>query len=134
MERVDLTIPAQKFLSCVVRTKQIFGEAYIIDVLRGSKAKKVIENGANKLSVYGIGTEYSKEQWKRLALQFLQQELLNRDSQHGSLRLTQKGWTVLKGEERFWGFPVNPANNIAEESNIYQDLRKFSTRREFFYF
>ncbi len=35
MERVDLTIPAQKFLSCVVRTKQIFGEAHIISVLRG---------------------------------------------------------------------------------------------------
>ena len=46
MERVDLTIPAQKFLSCVFRTKQIFGEAYIIDVLRGSKAQKVIENGS----------------------------------------------------------------------------------------
>ena len=92
MERVDLTIPAQKFLSCVFRTKQIFGEAYIIDVLRGSKAQKVIENGADKLSVYGIGTEYSKEQWKRLALQFAQQELLNRNPQHGSLRLTQRGW------------------------------------------
>ena len=134
MERVDLTIPAQKFLSCVVRTNQIFGEAYIIDVLRGSKAQKVIENRADKLSVYGIGTEYSKEQWKRLALQFLQQVLLNRNPQHGSLRLTQRGWAVLKSEERFWGFPVNPANNIAEESNTYQDLRKFSTRSEFFYF
>ena len=40
MERVDLTVPAQKFLSCVLRTEQLFGEAYIIDVLRGSKQKK----------------------------------------------------------------------------------------------
>ena len=101
MERVDLTIPAQKFLSCVFRTKQIFGEAYIIDVLRGSKAQKVIKNGTDKLSVYGIGTEYSKEQWKRLALQFLQHGLLNRDPQHGSLRLTQQGWAVIRNEEQF---------------------------------
>ena len=141
MERVDLTIPAQKFLSCVVRTKQIFGEAYIIDVLRGSKAQKVIENGADKLSVYGIGTEYSKEQWKRLALQYVQQELLNRDPQHGSLRLTRKGWTVLRDKEQFWGFPVNTSNHIEEESSdtvpdepseysheLFEQLR--TTRRE----
>ena len=117
MEPVDLTIPAQKFLSCVFRTKQIFGEAYIIDVLRGSKAQKVIKNGTDKLSVYGIGTEYSKEQWKRLALQFLQHGLLNRDPQHGSLRLTQRGWTMLRDKEQFWGFPVNSSNHVNEESS-----------------
>ena len=141
MERVDLTIPAQKFLSCVFRTKQIFGEAYIIDVLSGSKAQKVIENGADKLSVYGIGAEYSKEQWKRLALQFVQQELLNRNPQHGSLRLTRKGWAVLRDKEQFWGFPVNSSNHIDEESSnttpkepseysheLFEQLR--TTRRE----
>ena len=116
MERVDLTIPAQKFLSSVFRTKQIFGEAYIIDVLRGSKAQKIIENGADKLSVYGIGAEYSKEQWKRLALQFLQQELLSRNPQHGSLCLTRRGWAVLRDKEQFWGFPVNSSNHIEGES------------------
>ena len=117
MERVDLTAPAQKFLSCVFRTKQIFGEAYIIDVLRGSKAQKVIKNGADKLSVYGIGTEHSKEQWRQLALQFLQHELLNRETQHGSLRLTRRGWALLRNEEQFWGIPVNLANHIPEESD-----------------
>ena len=128
-ERVDLTIPAQKFLSCVVRTKQIFGEAYIIDVLRGSKAQKVIENRADKLSVYDIGKDYSKEQWKRLALQFLQHGLVNRDPQHGSLRLTKKGWALLRDREQFCGFPVNsaelmteePSDATIEESNGYND-------------
>ena len=119
MERVDLTVPAQKFLSCAIRTDQIFGEAYIIDVLRGSKAQKLIKNGANQLSVYGIGKEYSKEQWKRLALQFLQHGLLNRNPQHGSLHLTQRGWAVIRSEEQLWGFPVNAANQIAEAPNTY---------------
>ena len=142
IERVDLTIPAQKFLSCVFRTKQIFGEAYIIDVLRGSKAQRVIENEADKLSVYGIGTEHSKEQWKRLALQFLPHELLNRDIQHGSLHLTRRGWAVLKSKEQFQGVPVNSVNHIEEpntddtppeESNeysyeLFEQLR--TTRRE----
>lgn len=141
MEQVDLTIPAQKFLSCVFRTKQIFGEAYIIDVLRGSKAQKVIKNGTDKLSVYGIGTEYSREQWKRLALQFLQHGLLNRDPQHGSLRLTQRGWAVIRNEEQFQGIPVDLAHHIVEEPSdtpskelneysheLFEQLR--TTRRE----
>ncbi len=118
-DRVDLTIPAQKFLSCVVRTRQIFGETYIIDVLRGSKAQKVIQNGADQLSVYGIGKEYSKEQWKRLALQFVQHGLLQRDSEHGSLRLTQMGWAVLRSNEQFQGVPVHSANQIAEDPSSY---------------
>lgn len=128
MEQVDLTIPAQKFLSCVFRTKQIFGEAYIIDVLRGSKAQKVIKNGTDKLSVYGIGTEYSKEQWKRLALQFLQHGLVNRDPQHGSLRLTQRGWAVIRNEEQFQGIPVDLVNHIAEEPSdtLSKELSEYS--------
>ena len=50
MERIDLTTPAQKFLSCVLRTEQTFGEAYIIDVLRGSQRKKILDNGHDRLS------------------------------------------------------------------------------------
>ncbi len=126
MERVDLTIPAQKFLSCVVRTNQIFGEAYIIDVLRGSKAQKVVKNGADKLSVYGIGTEYSREQWKRLALQFLQHGLLDRDPEHGSLRLTQRGWAVLRSKEQFQGVLANSVNHMAEEPNTYDKISEES--------
>ena len=40
--QVDLTIPAQKFLSCVVRTGEIFGINHIVDVLRGSRARRVL--------------------------------------------------------------------------------------------
>lgn len=142
MERIDLTIPAQKFLSCVVRTKQIFGEAYIISILRGSESKRVIDNGHNRLSVHGIGREYSVEQWRQLALQFLQHELLNRDPQHGSLRLTLKGWAVLRNKEQFQGVLVHSENHIekpdtddtpSEESNeysheLFEQLR--DTRKE----
>jgi ATP-dependent DNA helicase RecQ len=92
--------------------------------LRGSRAQRVIKNGANQLSVYSTGKEYSKEQWKRLVLQFLQQGLLNRDPQHGSLRLTKKGWAVLESKEQFQGIPVNSASQIAEAPNTYDATTK----------
>ncbi len=112
MERIDLTIPAQKFLSCILRTGQMFGEAHIIDVLRGSRRKKILDNGHDKLSTYEIGTDHSKAQWRHLSVQFLQYKLLERDNQHGSLRVTQKGWGVLNRGDQFWGFPVKSANRV----------------------
>ena len=125
--RVDLTTPAQKFLSCVLRTGELFGEAYIIDVLRASKRKKILENGHNKLSTYGIGMEYNQTQWRYLSHQFLQHPLLARDARHGSLRVTEKGWGVLTGDDPFWGLSVesdeieasNTSEPASEEPNAY---------------
>ena len=74
-EQIDLTIPAQKFLSCVARTGEIFGINHIVDVLRGSRTRRVLEFAHDKLSTYDIGKEYSAEQWKLLAGQFIRQLL-----------------------------------------------------------
>jgi ATP-dependent DNA helicase RecQ len=99
----DLTIAAQKFLSCVYRTGELFGMAHIIDVLRGSRAQKVVQKGHDRLSTYNIGTEFSKTEWQHLARQFIQQGLLMQDMEYGSLKLTETAWAVMKGEEQVWG-------------------------------
>ena len=137
MERIDLTTSAQKFLSCVLRTGQLFGEAYIIDVLQGSQRKKILDNRHDQLSTHGIGTDYSKTQWRYLSLQFLQHKLLERDVRHGSLRVTQKGWGVLNRGDQFWGLPVesdgteapNTPETASEELNEY-DLGLFERLRD----
>ena len=121
MDRVDLTIPARKFLLCVVKTKQFFGESHIIDILLGSKGKKVIKNGHHKLSTYGDGKEYSKEQWRHLAFQLLQHELVKRDSQHGSLRITGNGQTVLKRKVRFFGLLTGSVSHTDDELDSNDD-------------
>ncbi len=113
-EQVNLTVPAQKFLSGVYRTNQIFGEVYIIDVLRGSKQRKVLDNEHDQIKTHGKGKEYNKEQWRYLAHQFLRDQLLERDPRYGSLRLTKKGWAVLKSREEYWGFPVDTVNTVTE--------------------
>ena len=97
----DLTIPAQKFMSCVVRTRQMFGEAYIIDVLKGSNRERIRSNRHHELSVYGIGTEFSKAGWQLFSFQLLKRGMIRRDMQHGSLKMTSAGWDVLRGHEPF---------------------------------
>ncbi|PIE32350.1 DNA helicase RecQ [candidate division KSB3 bacterium] len=100
---VDITIPAQKFLSCVKRTGEMFGAGHIIDVLRGSQNQKVFKFQHDRLSTYNIGTEFSKQQWFHLSRQFLQKGLMTQDIQHGSLKLTDKAWDVFRGKEQVLG-------------------------------
>jgi ATP-dependent DNA helicase RecQ len=101
VERRDVTEAAQKFLSCVRRTGEMFGAAHVIDVLRGSRSQRVLARGHDRLSTYGIGTEFSKEEWSELARQFIEQGLVEQDLQFGGLRLTNKSRPVLKGEKVF---------------------------------
>jgi ATP-dependent DNA helicase RecQ len=96
---VDVTIPAQKFLSCVKRTGEMFGAGHVIDVLRGSQAKRISKFKHHELSTYGIGKEHSKKQWFYLSRQFLQKGLLVQDMEFGSLKLAPKAWEVLRGKE-----------------------------------
>ena len=98
-KQVDVTVPAQKFLSCIFRTGQRFGANHVINVLRGSKAKRVLEFGHDQVSTYGIGMEFSALQWQHLARQFVQQGLLTQDPEYSTLKLTAVGTAVLKGQQ-----------------------------------
>jgi ATP-dependent DNA helicase RecQ len=127
---VDITVPAQKFLSCVKRTDEIFGASHIVDILKGSKSAKVLEKGHNKLSTYSIGNEYTKKQWLYLSHQFIQLQLIEQDIEFGSLKLTAKAYEVLKGEINVTGtiqadteekFQLDLAANYDE--NLFEILR-----------
>jgi len=107
---VDITVPAQKFLSCVKRTDEIFGANHIIDVLRGSQSQKVLKFGHERLSTHGIGKEYSRKQWFHLARQFIQKGFMTQDAKYGGLKLTGKAYDVFKGREIVLG--------ILEEEHI----------------
>jgi ATP-dependent DNA helicase RecQ len=103
-DKIDLTIAAQQFLICAQETKEFFGMMHLIDVLRGSKAKKVLQFKHDKLDSYGVGLEYSKEGWRYLGNQFVRQGLVERKRPHNSLVVTEKGKGILSGEP-FWGDP-----------------------------
>jgi len=96
----DATIATQKALSCVYRTDQRFGAAYIIDVLLGSSTARITQFGHHKLSTYGIGKEYSKNQWRSIFRQLVARNLLVVDIEgHGGYRLGKNYQGVLNGKE-----------------------------------
>jgi ATP-dependent DNA helicase RecQ len=95
---IDITEASQKLLSTIYRTKQSFGIHYIVDILRGSKDKRVIKNGHDSLSVYGVGKEYSKSQWLSIADRLLELGAV-RIGDYKVYYITQRGVSILKGKE-----------------------------------
>ena len=119
-EKIDVTVAAQKYMSAVKRTGEVFGSGYIIDLLRGSNSNRIFTNGHQNLSVYGIGEEYSKKQWHMLARQLVNKGLIFRDADFGSLKLTEKAFAVLRGNEKVFG--------TIEEPKTFQQHTKTSDK------
>ena len=101
---VDKTLDAQKVISCIYRMKRSFGATMIIDVLRGSKNKKVIEHNFNNLSTYGIMKNYSAEDLKTFINTLVSHGFLDVTENIGTrgtyptIRLNKNSMKVLKNE------------------------------------
>ena len=102
-DQTDITILAQKFMSCVKRTGERFGAGHVIDVLMGSANQKVLKFGHQELSTYGIGKELTRKQWLQISRQLVQKGLLAQDDVYGVLGLTPKAYTLLKNKEPILG-------------------------------
>ena len=99
----DGTVIAQKALSCVYRTGQIFGTTYLINVLRGEDNSRIRQNGHHLLSTFGIGSELSVAEWKSVFRQLIAADLLSVDiSGYGGFRLTSKSRPVLKRQKKVY--------------------------------
>lgn len=93
----DWTIEAMKFLSCVARCKERFGMSHIIDVLRGAKNQKILQNGHQNLSTYGIGKDRSVDDWRMLGRSLLHQGLLAQTTDgYSVLKLNTLSWEIMR--------------------------------------
>ena len=128
----DITIPAQKFLSCVIRTGERFGAGYVADVLRGSKNKKLLRFGHDTVSTYGIGGELSKKQWMHLSRQMLQMGYLEQAGEYRTLRLTDEGRLVLRERQLVQGIILEeaaPAQAPSRQTEMTYDHALFALLR-----
>ena len=100
----ERTIEAQKFISCIARFAQKgqnYGTNYTIDVLRGSKEKRILLNHHDQLSTYGIGKDRSPDEWKMIARSLIHQGLLDEATDgYSVLHLNDLSWEVLKGSRK----------------------------------
>jgi ATP-dependent DNA helicase RecQ len=98
VEGWDGTIAAQKALSCIYRTGQRYGVAYLVDVLRGEKTERIERSGHDMLPTFGIGSDLPASTWQSVYRQLVAAGLVDVDVEgHGSLTLTSDAREVLRG-------------------------------------
>jgi len=99
-ESVDVTLDAQKIISCVARMKERYGVNMIIDVLRGSKSEKVLRLGLDKLSTYSISDKSAKHLWEIINHLLLTDGLYKTDDQYPIVKLGPESASILHGGEK----------------------------------
>ena len=99
---VEGAIPAQIFLSAIVRTGQSFGMLHIINVVRGIETDKLKNRNHHKLPTFGKGADQPATFWGLLARQLISSGALNiAIESFGALKLTKTGWDILYGRKNF---------------------------------
>ena len=100
-EMVDITLEAQKILSCIYRVNQRYGANMVIQVLRGSKNKKVLESRLDNVSTYGIMKEYSDSAISEIIMTLVSSGYIHMThDKYPVLKLTSKSADVLSGKTK----------------------------------
>lgn len=124
VDSFDGTIAAQKALSCIYRTGEMFGVNYLINVLMGKDDEKIKKFKHDKLSTFGIGTDYDSFQWKSIFRQLIASGVAYVDAESfGSLKLTPFSNTILRGEEKIF-FRTDVMTQKPSKSKIKKEAYK----------
>ncbi|MCA9038199.1 MAG: DNA helicase RecQ [Planctomycetaceae bacterium] len=129
-------ITGQKILSCVYRQGQRFGGAYTAQVLKGSRAKRIVENGHDQLSTWGLMKDESEPQIRNWIDQLLSQGFLRQAGEYNCLEITPTGRQLLKGEltpsllKMRDDIPTRATQDMWEgvNRNLFDELRGLRTR------
>ena len=134
----DSQILGQKILSSVVRQKQRFGGDYTALVLKGSSDQRILKNGHDQLSTWGLLEEEEKRTIRDWIEQLVSQGFLEKVGEYNVLQVTQTGWEVLRGEatprlrkpREFKKGETRKQSKIVEESWEGVDRKLFNELRD----
>ena len=122
-EAVDVTVDAQKVLSCVYRMKERFGSAMVAQVLKGANTKRVRQFKLDQLSTYGIMGEKTIDEIRDF-IGFLVAEgyLRLTEGNYPLVKLGQNVGAVMKGQSTVERKMVVAKEFV--EDNLFEDLRR----------
>lgn len=127
-ELIDITIDAQKVLSCVYRMHERFGVKMIAEVLKGSKSAKVRQFNFERLSTYGLMKERKLKDISDLILRLSAMQYLDiTESQYPVVTLNELSWQVFRGQKKVWQKMVI-VKKVKAKGELFEALR--SLRKE----
>lgn len=99
-ELKDFTREAQMILSTVFRTREKYGVSVLVDILRGFKGPKIIQNRLDTVTTYGIMKEYSGSFIRDLIKSLLDEGYVDlKEGTYSMLKLNARSMKILKGNE-----------------------------------
>lgn len=100
-EVVDCTVEAQMLLSAIARTEERFGATHIVDIVTGSKNKKIRDFGHDRLKTYGVGKTHGKKFWRQLIDELMAQKIIAKsEGLYPALHIQEKAIPILKNKAR----------------------------------
>lgn len=100
-EESDITLYAQKIMSCMLRTGERFGIKVVIDTLRGSRAEKILNLGLDKITTYGIMSEVKEKRIRDMINYLVLNDYIAlTHSEYPVAKLTEKSREILIGNEQ----------------------------------
>lgn len=98
-ETIDVTIEAQKILSCIIRTGQFYGAKMITDVLRGVSSDRICRARLDRQSTFGIMNDAKATEIKYIIEKLKEQDyIISVGAGKPILRVTEMSYPVLKGK------------------------------------
>jgi ATP-dependent DNA helicase RecQ len=94
----DALIVAQKILSCVLRVGERYGADYISLVLTGSRDQRILAAGHEKLSTWGLLSDFRRQDVRQWIEQLIAQGFACKEGEYNIVRVTDDGRQLLAGE------------------------------------
>lgn len=135
---VDKTEDAMKVISCIIRMRRSYGINMIVDVLRGSKNKKVINLGFNDLSTYGIMKNYKSEDLKIFINTLISHgyldmvESISGTNSFATIRINNMSKEIIKGNKKVMLYDIVSEVDEKEVNHLYDILKdvRFTVAKE----
>lgn len=126
----DYTIETQKILSCVYRTRERYGISVLIDCLRGMTGPKIVNDGLNKLTTYGIMRDYSSKFIRDLIKTLIDYGYVGlKEGTYSMLKLNERSFKVLKSDLKVL---CKLSDNVEEkilDKRLFDSLRLWRKER-----
>ena len=124
-EMVDITLEAQKIISCIYRMRERFGIGMVAEVLKGSRKAKILELRFDELSTHGIMHEVPLQEIKdRINFLVAEGYLQLSNGEYPVVKLQPNAVSVIKGEAKVTQkVSQQPSREEAVEVNLFDRLR-----------
>lgn len=105
----DGTLIIQKALSALIRLEEKVGFNMLIDVLRGSYKKEIVEAGFDKIKTFGAGKDLGFYDWQQYLLQMLNLGIIEMAYDEAySLKVSDFGKEILFGKKHLQLVALEP--------------------------